>query len=107
MADGTRCPRGKGGAEVTGLRHRQSAVAHRIVRDPRVCGGDPTIAGTRIPVQSIMVSYRMYGNVEQVQQAFPRLGAADVEAALLYYGTHREEIDRLIEENEQAIMSPD
>jgi uncharacterized protein (DUF433 family) len=78
-----------------------------IVRNPNVCGGDPTIAGTRIPVQSVVVSYQIYGDVGRVRQAYPRLDETDIQAALTYYDAHREEIDRLIAENEQAIESPE
>ena len=88
--------------------HRTRQVSPvSIVRDPRVCGGDPTIAGTRIPVQSIVVSYRLYGDLTRVQHAYPRLDATAIRAALAYYEDHREEIDRLIEENEQAIEAAD
>jgi uncharacterized protein (DUF433 family) len=78
-----------------------------IIRDPRVCGGDPTIAGTRIPVQSVVVSYQIYGDIEKVRHAYPRLDLTDIQAALAYYDGHRDEIDRLIAENEQAIEAPE
>jgi uncharacterized protein (DUF433 family) len=85
----------------------RAASTGYVVRDPRVCGGDPTIAGTRIPVQSIVVSYQIYGDVGRVQQAYPRLDTAAIQAALAYYDAHREEVDRLIEQNEQAIEAPE
>lgn len=54
-------------------------------------------------MQSIVVSYQIYGDLGRVQRAYPRLDAAVVQAALDYYEDHREEIDRLIAENELAI----
>lgn len=74
----------------------------RIVRDPAVCGGEPTIEGTRVPVRSIVIQWLFYRDVVRVQSAFPRVDVPTIEGALAYYETHREEIDRLIEENEQA-----
>jgi uncharacterized protein (DUF433 family) len=85
----------------------RTAPAGLIVRNPNVSGGDPTIAGTRVPVQSVVVSYQIYGDLERVQQAYPRLDETDIQAALAYYGGHRAEIDRLIAENEQAIEAPE
>lgn len=85
----------------------RTAPSGAIIRDPRVCGGDPTIAGTRIPVQSVVVSYQIYGDIDRVRRAYPRLDLTDIQAALAYYDAHREEIDRLIAENEQAIEAPE
>lgn len=75
--------------------------APRIVRNPRVLSGEPTIAGTRIPVRSIVISQRRYGDLAHVCAAY-RLDLATVEAALAFYETNREEIDREIRDNEPA-----
>jgi hypothetical protein len=37
-----------------------------------------------------------------VRSAFPRVDLPTIKAALAYYEANREEIDRLIEENERA-----
>jgi uncharacterized protein (DUF433 family) len=74
----------------------------RIVRDPAVCGGEPTIEGTRVPVRSIIIQWQFYRDLERVQSAFPRVNVPTIKEALAYYEAHREEIDRLIEENERA-----
>jgi len=74
----------------------------RVVRDPEVCGGEPTIEGTRVPVRSIVVQWLFYRDLGRVQSAFPRVDVPTIEGALTYYETHREEIDRLIDDNEQA-----
>jgi uncharacterized protein (DUF433 family) len=81
--------------------------AAHVVRDPRICGGDPTVAGTRIPVHSIVVQWRLYHDVDRLIEAFPRLDAAAIRVALEYYEEHRQEIDGLIEEHEQAAYSAD
>jgi len=69
-----------------------------------VCGVDPVIVGTRIPVW-LVVSYINRGySVQDVLDAFPHLSAAQVYDALSYYYDHKDETDRLINENssEQA-----
>jgi uncharacterized protein (DUF433 family) len=81
--------------------------AARIIRDPRICGGEPIVAGTRVPVRSVVVQWRLYRDVARIQSAFPRLDAPAVKAALAYYAAHQAEIDSLIEENERAIYSTD
>lgn len=79
----------------------------RIVRDPRVWGGEPTIRGTRVPVSSIVVEWQVSRDEQQVARAFPRVDPDAIREALVYYESHREEIDRLIEENEEAASRPD
>jgi len=88
-------------------RHARTSAPPHIVRDPRICGGEPTVGGTRIPVRAIVVSNRFFQDQRRVQQAYPRLNPAAIDVALAYYAEHREEIDRLIEENEQAILAAD
>lgn len=79
----------------------------RIIRDPRICGGDPTVAGTRVPVSSVVIQWHYYQDFERVQRAFPRLDIPAIKAALAFYEDNREEIDRLIEEHERAAYSAD
>jgi uncharacterized protein (DUF433 family) len=74
----------------------------RIVRDPAVCGGEPTVEGTRVPVRSIVIQWKHYRDLDRVLSAFPHLRIHDVRGALDFYESHRDEIDRLIEENERA-----
>ena len=75
--------------------------ASRIVRNPKILDGEPTVRGTRVPVRSIVVSYQRYGDVAQVCTAL-RLDPEAVHAALAFYAAHREEIDEIIRENELA-----
>ncbi|MCC7370953.1 MAG: DUF433 domain-containing protein [Chloroflexi bacterium] len=78
----------------------------RIICDPHICGGEPTVAGTRIPVSAIVVQWRFYQDRARVLRAFPRLDAPSLDAALGYYEANRHEIDLLIARNEQDASSP-
>jgi uncharacterized protein (DUF433 family) len=69
----------------------------RIVRNPRVHGGEPVVRGTRVPVRAVVVAWREYVDLDELLAAYPRLTAEDIEQALSYYDAHREEMDRLIE----------
>ncbi|MBI4491685.1 MAG: DUF433 domain-containing protein [Chloroflexi bacterium] len=79
----------------------RSARFGRIARNPRVCGGEPTIKGTRIPVRSIVIEYQRYHDLEWVRAGYPQLDVPTIQEALTFYEAHREEIDRSIAENEE------
>jgi uncharacterized protein (DUF433 family) len=67
-----------------------------------ICGGDPRIAGTRIPVWTLE-SYRRLGLTEaRMLEAFPGLRTVDLVNAWSYVASHPDEIDRQIRENEEA-----
>jgi uncharacterized protein (DUF433 family) len=56
----------------------------RIAIDPSVCGGRPTIAGTRLRVSGILEALGSGATEAELLQDFPYLGAEDVRAALRY-----------------------
>ena len=91
----------------TNIRFAPGKGQTRIVRDPRVCGGEPTVAGTRVPVRSIVVQWQHYRNAERVLASFPRLNSESIADALAFYDDNRAEIDRLIQESEQAAHTAD
>jgi uncharacterized protein (DUF433 family) len=67
-----------------------------------VCGGDPRIAGTRIPVWTLE-HYRRLGMTEaQILSAFPALRATDLVNAWSFVAGHLEEMSHQIRENEEA-----
>jgi uncharacterized protein (DUF433 family) len=67
-----------------------------------VSGGVACIARTRIPVWS-MVQYRRLGATDaELLQWYPTLTPDDLANAWAYYQSHKEEIERQIEENEAA-----
>jgi uncharacterized protein (DUF433 family) len=78
---------------------RRASAAERIVRNPRVLGGEPIVRGMRIPVRSVVLAWREYGGPDGVFGAYPQLGSADVRAALTYYEAHAAEIDRYLRDN--------
>ena len=71
-----------------------------IESTPGVCGGDPRIAGTRIPVW-VLEQYRRLGTTEaELLASYPGLRAADLVNAWTYVAVHRAEIEGQISENE-------
>ena len=45
----------------------------RIVSDPNICGGEPCVKGTRIPVHIILSHLAVGENYETILKNFPRL----------------------------------
>jgi uncharacterized protein (DUF433 family) len=73
-----------------------------IESDPAVCGGEPCIVRTRIPVW-LLVQARQLGTSEaDLLHAYPTLRAEDLANAWAYFRAHRVEIERQIRENEEA-----
>ena len=76
-----------------------------IVRNPKVAGGDPTIAGTRISVVFIVRQLRAGDRPEDILVSYPHLAPAAVYDAISYYYDHQDEIDRIIEESTPEVMA--
>ena len=72
-----------------------------VERTRGVCGGAACLLRTRIPVW-VLVRARQLGSSESdLLNAYPSLRAEDLGNAWAYYEGHREEIDRLVAENEE------
>ena len=56
----------------------------RIVSDPAVLGGKPTVKGTRISVEFLLELFASGATRGDVLQAYPHLRAEDIEEALRY-----------------------
>jgi uncharacterized protein (DUF433 family) len=73
-----------------------------VHKDGAICGGDPVIVGTRIPVRLIYQRTQAGDTVERIQQAYPRLTPAQIHDALSYAYDHLPEIEEEIRREAQA-----
>lgn len=73
-----------------------------IESTPGVCGGEPCIVRTRIPVWVLVQARRLGMSEADILQSYPNLRAEDLVNAWGYYRSHRAEIDQQITENEAA-----
>ncbi len=73
-----------------------------IDRDPRVCGGEPCIVRTRIPVWVLEQARRLGVSEAELLRSYSTLRAEDLANAWAYVRAHRDEIDEQIRENEAA-----
>ncbi len=69
---------------------------------PRICGGEPCIVRTRIPVWILEQSRRQGVSEADLLRGHPTLRAEDLANAWAYVRAHRADIDRQIRENEEA-----
>ncbi|MCU0288509.1 MAG: DUF433 domain-containing protein [Acidobacteria bacterium] len=73
-----------------------------IENTPGVCGDEPCIVRTRIPVWVLVQARQLGKNDADILNAFPTLRAEDLANAWAYARSHKKEIDAQIQENEAA-----
>ncbi|HSG38645.1 MAG TPA: DUF433 domain-containing protein, partial [Thermoanaerobaculia bacterium] len=71
-----------------------------IESTPDVCGGEPCIVRTRIPVWALVQGRKLGMSEADLLRAYPTLRAEDLANAWAYHRGHRDEIERQIQDNE-------
>jgi uncharacterized protein (DUF433 family) len=73
-------------------RHGMKLADHpRIAVDPEICGGRPTIAGTRMRVTDILAMLAEGVSEEVILADFPYVKLEDIRASLAYAASMTEE----------------
>jgi uncharacterized protein (DUF433 family) len=67
---------------IEAARHRRPEDIGRVVRNRRIQGNVPILAGTRIPTSSVWSFHEAGYNVEQIIEQYPRLYPEDIQAAI-------------------------
>jgi uncharacterized protein (DUF433 family) len=62
------------------------AYLDRIVVDPDIMVGKPTVKGTRIPVELVLEQLAYNLNLDELFAAYPRLTREDVQACIAFAG---------------------
>jgi uncharacterized protein (DUF433 family) len=62
-----------------------------IVRDPKVCGGEPVIKGTRVTVRTVLASLAEGAKTEEILEDFPTLKEEDIRAVISFAAASAEE----------------
>jgi uncharacterized protein (DUF433 family) len=101
-------------AEISGLSRAEKAqVLQWVVSDlgeafpgiesaVGVCGGEPWVVRTRIPVWLLVQAYRLGVSEADLLRNYPVLRAEDLANAWAYYRAHATEIEQQIRDNEAA-----
>jgi len=63
----------------------------RIVRDKRICGGEPVFKGTRVTLRTVLASLADGDSAEEILRDFPSLRPEDVQAAIAFAASSAEE----------------
>lgn len=63
---------------------QQDNLSGRVVSNPAICGGRPTIKGTRIRVSDVVEMIGHGVSEEEILSDYPSLAREDIRAALLY-----------------------
>ena len=83
--------------------HFGASMAHKIIRDKKVCGGKACIKGTRIRVIDIIERYKIIKEKpEEIATAFD-VPIDAVFAALAYYYEHSDEIRKEIDNDKEFV----
>jgi uncharacterized protein (DUF433 family) len=70
---------------------KRGFVNERIVRDPKICGGQPVFKGTRVTLRTVLASLAEGDSPEIILAAFPTLSPEDVRAAIAFAAASAEE----------------
>ena len=62
-----------------------------IVRDPRICGGDPTFKGTRVTLRTVLASLAEGAGIQDILADFPTLTEEHVRAAIAFAAASAQE----------------
>jgi uncharacterized protein (DUF433 family) len=74
--------------------------------DPKICNGNPVIAGTRIRIVDVVIEYEYLNrSPDEIISAHPHLKLEQIHDALSYYYENRAEIDKKIKDDKQFIES--
>lgn len=55
-----------------------------ITSNPQVCGGQPVIRGTRVPLRTVLASLADGDSVDTILRSFPSLAREQVEAVIAF-----------------------
>lgn len=56
----------------------------QIVRDPRVCDGQPIMKGTRVPLKTVLASIADGDSTADLLRSFPSLTESHIRAAIAF-----------------------
>lgn len=62
-----------------------------IVRDPKICGGEAVVKGTRVTVKTVLASLAEGATVERILKDFPTLTEEGVRAVIAFAAASAEE----------------
>ena len=62
-----------------------------IIRDPKICGGEPVIKGTRIPLRTVLASLAEGAWIDEILEDFPTLTQESIRSVIAFAAASAEE----------------
>ena len=72
-------------------REHQNLYSDRIIRDPKICGGQPVFKGTRVILRTVLAALAEGDSPEEILTEYPTLRPEDIRAAIAFAATSAEE----------------
>ncbi|MGC1613413.1 MAG: DUF433 domain-containing protein [Candidatus Acidiferrum sp.] len=69
----------------------KKSYEERIVRDPKICGGEPAFKGTRVTLRTVLASLATGDAPKEILSDFPTLKPEDIQAAIAFAAASAEE----------------
>jgi uncharacterized protein (DUF433 family) len=76
---------------MSGATGNLKSYEERIIRDKRICGGEPVFKGTRVTLRTVLASLADGDTAEDILSDFPSLKAEDIQAAIAFAAASAEE----------------
>jgi uncharacterized protein (DUF433 family) len=73
------------------VREMATRFHDHIVRDPQICGGEPTIRGTRVTLRTVLASLAEGSTEQEILGSFPVLTREDLRAVIAFAAASAEE----------------
>lgn len=64
---------------------------NHIDRNPKICGGEPVVKGTRVTMRTILASLAEGARIDKIVEDFPTLTEEDVRAIIAFAASSAEE----------------
>ena len=62
-----------------------------IMRDAKICGGEPVVKGTRVTVRTVLASLAEGGTIAEILKDFPSLNEKQIRAIIAFAAASAEE----------------
>ena len=76
------------------------AIAAEPVPLEKDAHGTIRLTGSRVTLDSVIISFKMGETAEQINESFPTLTLADIYAVISYYLRHQSEVETYLDEQE-------
>ncbi len=76
---------------MSGSNSQRDEFKERIVRDAKICGGEPVFKGTRVTLRTVLASLADGDAPDAIVAAFPSLKPEDLQAAIAFAAASAEE----------------